>query len=267
MKSARHERINAFLDDHGHASVAELGQRLGVSEMTIRRDLAELERAGLLRRVHGGATQSMGRAYEPPFRFRAGAETEHKDAIAAAAVSMIADGDAIALDVGSTVLRMVRGLTSVTRLTVVTASLRAATEIAALHALEQSVRLILAGGVVRAEELSMTGQAAVDSYRRIQVDRAFVGVGGIDARAGASEFNLEDADVKQQMVASARQVVVLADATKLGQTCFAAFADVTDVDVLVTDDRAEPEALRQFEKAGVEVVVARAVPPRTGSGS
>ncbi|WP_164465276.1 DeoR/GlpR family DNA-binding transcription regulator [Phytoactinopolyspora halophila] len=257
MKTERHRAIIERLDTGGDVSVAELVEMFDVSEMTIRRDLFELERTGVLRRVHGGATPVGGRAYEPPFRVREGQQPDRKQAIATAAAGLVTHGDAIGLDVGSTVLMMADSLASVRQLTIVTASLRVAWAVASSHALEQSARLIVTGGVVRAEELSMTGQAAADRFRSMRLDKAFVGVGGLSPAVGATEFNLEDAEVKKVMIRSARKVIVLADTSKLGNESFAHVAAVDDIDVLVTDAAADHPAVVEFERAGVEVVTAR----------
>lgn len=255
MKAGRHSRIVEILDDRNTASVADLSAELDVSEMTIRRDLLELERTGILRRIHGGATRTTGRAYEPPFRVRQMNDSSIKRAIAKAAAAMIDDGDALGIDVGSTVLEIVPQIT-VSNLTIVTASLRVAMAVAEHHALEQTVRLISTGGVLRAEELSFTGQAAVQSFGRFRIDKAFLGVGGLSVANGATEFNLEDSDVKRAMVQSANSVIVLADSGKLENVGFAEVCPIEDIDVLVTDDRADPALLETFRAAGVEVVVA-----------
>lgn len=255
MKAERHSRIVEILDDKNTASVAALSAELHVSEMTIRRDLLELERTGILRRIHGGATRTTGRAYEPPFRVRQVNDSEVKKAIAKVAADMIEDGDALGIDVGSTVLEIVPQITA-TNLTIVTASLRVATAVAEYHALEQTVRLISTGGVLRAEELSFIGHAAVQSFERFRIDKAFLGVGGVSVKGGTTEFNLEDSDVKRAMVASANKVIVLADSSKLEKVGFAEVCSISEIDVLITDDRADPELLRGFEAAGVEVVVA-----------
>lgn len=258
MKPERHQQILDMLQDDGEVAVAELSRALDVSEMTIRRDLQELERAGLVRRVHGGATRSLGRAYEPPFRAREARGLEMKRAIGRAAADLVDHGDAIALDVGSTVLALVPELAGTAHnLTVVTASLRVALEVAATFALEQDLRLILTGGVVRAEELSMTGQMAVSAFASIRVDKAFVGVGGLNPLEGATEFNLEDAEVKRRMIASARQVIVLADSTKLGRTCFAEVCPSERIHVLVTDTGADPAIVEDLRAKGLEVILAQ----------
>lgn len=256
MKTERHRHIIDALDETGQVAVADLADQLAVSEMTVRRDLQELEKAGLLRRVHGGATRSLGRAWEPPFRTRESQARDVKGRIAKLAAEFLHDGDAVGLDVGSTVLQLVPHLGVRSNLTVVTASLRLASEVAARVALEQDLRLMLAGGVVRSEELSMTGQLAIDTLSRVRLDTAFIGVGGIDPGEGATEFNLEDAEVKRAMIARSQRVIVLADASKLGNVCFASVAPLADVDVLVTDAGADPAMVDRLRDAGVDVVVA-----------
>lgn len=256
MKTDRHRHIIDALDATGQVTVADLAEQLRVSEMTVRRDLQELEKAGLLRRVHGGAIRSLGRAWEPPFRAREGQSQDVKGRIATLAAEFLHDGDAVGLDVGSTVLQLVPHLAARSNLTVVTASLRLASEVAARVALEQDLRLVLTGGVVRSEELSMTGQLAMETLGRIRLDTAFIGVGGVDPVEGATEYNLEDAEVKRSMIAMSQRVIVLADATKLGNVCFASVAPMEDVDVLVTDADADEGLVAELRAAGVDVVVA-----------
>lgn len=255
MKRDRQSEIVGLLDAEGLLTVTELGQRFDVSEMTIRRDLLELETAGLVRRVHGGATRLLGRAYEPPFRMRQASALATKQALAKAAAAMIAEGDAIGLDVGSTVLEMVPEFVDVDNLTVVTASLRVAQRVAELHALEHSVRLIVTGGVTRADELSLTGQSAIEYYRSIRLDKAFISVGGISDDGTATEFNLEDAEVKRALIQASQEVVVLADSSKFGQTGFAHVTDLRRVSCLITDSGIDEATKRSLTAAGVNVKI------------
>jgi len=257
-KHERHRRIIEALDGGGSINVVDLADQFGVSEMTVRRDLRELEATGLLRRVHGGAVRRLGRAYEPPFYLRSEQDPGPKAAIGRAAAELVQPGDAIAIDTGTTCLEAVRALQRTRReqLTVVTASLRVAGEIASSFALDQDLRLIVAGGIVRPGELSLVGAATREFARAMHLDKALIGVGGIDADKGCSEFNVEDAEVKQRFIESAKQVIVLADSTKLGQICFAAVCPIEVVDTLVTDAEADPDQVAAFEAAGVDVVIA-----------
>lgn len=255
MKSDRQSEIVDRLEAAGTVSVVELSADFAVSEMTIRRDLLELETAGLVRRTHGGATRSLGRAFEPPFRMRSASSSASKLAIATAAAAYVREGDAVGLDVGSTVIEMIPEFAHVDNLTVVTASLRVANRVTELHALERSVRLIVTGGVTRADELSLTGQRAIDCYREIRLDKAFISVGGLEIEGGATEFNLEDADVKRAMIASAREVIILADSSKFHQTGFAHVMDLTQAATIITDSNIDPDMLQSLRDAGIQVDV------------
>lgn len=258
MKNQRHQRVLEILEAEGRVEVSELSRLQGVSEMTTRRDLLQLESTGALRRVHGGAVRTLGRAFEPAYRVRAQQAVERKKSIAAAAAGLVNDGDAIALDVGSTVLPMVDELVGRNSLTIVTSNLRIAWAVASNHALERSVRLILSGGVVRADELNMTGTAAVANYRSMRVDTAFIGVGGLNAVAGGTDYNLEDAELKRVLVDSARKVIVLADSSKLGYETFAQAAELDRIDLLITDDAADAAVIAELHTAGLEVLLVQA---------
>lgn len=255
MKETRQSKILELLDQQTLVTVIELSALFGVSEMTIRRDLLELEDAGLARRVHGGATRAIGRAFEPSFRMRQASASASKREIARAAAALIVDGDAIGLDVGSTILEMVPEFVQVDNLTVVTASLRVANKVAELHALERSLRLMLTGGITRAGELSMVGQKAVDFYRGIRLDKAFISIGGISVEGGGTEFNVDDADVKRAMIESARDVILLADSSKFAQTGFAHVVDLARIDRIITDSNIDPAVLAEIRATGVLVEV------------
>jgi DeoR/GlpR family transcriptional regulator of sugar metabolism len=254
MKNRRQEQILTRLHRTGRVEVTQLAAALGVSEITARRDLVELESAGFLQRVHGGAVRTAGRSSDRPYHLREQQQLPAKRAIAARAAQFVGDGDAIALDVGSTVLQMVDFLGEVTNLTILTANLRTAHRIASSPTVRRPYRLIVSGGTVRDGELSMTGQSAIDHFRKMRVDIAFLGVAGVSDTAGLTDFNVEDAEIKRVLVESARKVVVLADSTKVGQETFAHIADLQAVDVIITTDDADPDALDRLRGSGPEVV-------------
>lgn len=256
IQSERRRRIVELVRQEGSVTVAELGTRFDVSGMTIRRDLRDLDREGLLRRVHGGAISNLGRSYEPPYQIRITRQIEAKRAIGRKAAEMIFDGDSLALDVGTTTHEVVRFLHGKRNLTILTASLPIANEITSRLSLTTEVRLILTGGIVRAEELSMIGHIAEETYRSLHVDKAFIGIGGLTLESGLTEYNLEDALVKQPLLENAQQRIALADSTKLGRATFASVAPLSMVDVLITD-RAAPDAFVQALKdTGIEIVIA-----------
>jgi DeoR/GlpR family transcriptional regulator of sugar metabolism len=257
MKSERHEALLSIVNEAGRVEVVELAQRLGVSEITARRDLLELEADGFLRRVHGGAVPVSGRSSERPFRVREQQQSAGKEAIAKAAAKMVNSGDAIALDVGSTVLHMIDHLGHAANLTIVTANLRTAWAVANSRTLMRPFRLIVSGGVVREDELSMTGESALAHFRKMRVDIAFLGVAGVDPRAGVTDFNLDDVEIKRHLVESARKTVVLADHTKLGEVNFAQVADLHQLDLLITDTQAPRDQVDELRRAGLEIMQAK----------
>jgi DeoR/GlpR family transcriptional regulator of sugar metabolism len=249
--------IVELVQESGSKTVAELCELFDVSEMTIRRDLRDLDREGTLRRVHGGAVSSLGRSYEPPYTLRSTRNAEIKRAIGKKAAELILDGDSIALDVGTTTLEIAQALQGKQNLTILTASLPIANEIVSNLSLKSEVRLILTGGIVRPGELSMTGNIAVQTYDGFHVDKAFIGVGGISEEVGLTEYNLEDAMVKKPMIQNANQRIVVADSTKIGRTTFTAIAPLSIVDTLITDSEISGEARRSLEAMGIEVLIAK----------
>lgn len=253
MKGGRHDAILEALEASGTVEVTTLAKQLGVSEITVRRDLLELEAAGYLRRVHGGAMRTTGRAFDRPYLVRERQDTATKRAIAAAAARLVKSGDAIALDSGTTVLNMVEFLGGLANLTLVTANLRTAWTVANSRTLLRPFRLIVSGGVVREDELSMVGASALSHYRKMRVDIAFIGVGGVNAKAGITDYNLDDAELKRVLVESARRVVILADRSKLGNENFAQVAELSEIDMLITDSGADPVLVKGLRDAGVEV--------------
>lgn len=248
----RRQLVLEALEERREVAVAALSETAGVSEMTIRRDLEALEREGLLKRVHGGAVSSVSRGYEPPYALRLSRERDVKRAIGERAASLVDDGDTIAVDVGTTTLELARALAIAENLTVLTPSLR----VAELLTTNPGIRTIVTGGIARHGELSLVGDLAERAFEQLHCDTAFLGAGGVDPRAGVTEFNLEDTRVKRAALASARRVVILVDASKLGNVALATICPLERVDVLVTDQSASEETLEPIREMGVEVLTA-----------
>lgn len=216
-------------------TVTELCKLCDTSEMTIRRDLAEMDRAGLVRRVHGGAILPDGRSYEPPYSLRAAQDLLIKRSLAMRALDFIHDGDSIALDVGTTILELASLLGERRGLTVVTASLPVAQKIIEVGMRGPAHRLIITGGETRPGELSMIGDLAQRTYKELHVDKAFVGIGGVSLADGLTEYNVEDAMVKRELLHSANQVYLLADSSKFGRTTFTTVGQIEQVGTFITD--------------------------------
>lgn len=253
VPAERRKQILELIEKRNSISVTELCQLLDVSDMTIRRDFRILSNRGLLERVHGGALSRRGRSYEPPYHSRTTNQAIQKGIIGHRAAALVHEGDSLALDVGTTTLELAVALVNTPNLTIVTASL----PIANVLSESPNIRLILTGGIVRNQELSMIGHIAEQTYREFHVDKAFIGVGGLDFEAGLTEYNLEDTLVKKTMIANAEQVIVVADSSKLGETCFASIGPLSVVDTLVTDTNAPQEFLDHLRASDIEVIIAQ----------
>lgn len=248
----RHQLILQLIESQGSVRVAELCKHFAVSDMTIRRDLAELERIGLIRRVYGGAISARGRSYEPPFLARSREHQAEKKRIGQAAAALVHDGDSLTLDVGTTTLEVARHLKEKHNLTIITSSLH----IANILANQPGIRLVLSGGILRSGELSLIGHLAERTFREFYVDKLFLGIGGISFEAGLTEFNLEDAQVKKAMLASAKECIVVADASKFGNIAFASVAPLSAVHKIVTDTNVDPAIVSRLQEMNIEVILA-----------
>jgi DeoR family transcriptional regulator, fructose operon transcriptional repressor len=249
---SRHTFIIKEIEDRGSVSVVDLAGRLSVSEMTIRRDLTDLEKEGIVRRVHGGAVSARGRSYEPPLLLRSMENQGAKARIGETAASLIADGDSIALDIGSTTLELARHLVGRRNLTVLTSSLH----VANLLLGQPDIRLILSGGIIRPGESSLVGDLAQYAYKNLFVDRLFLGVGAVDQQAGLTEYNWDDALVKQAMIRSAKEVILVADSSKFNRVAFASVAPLSVVHQIVTDEGLEAGQRTELSRMGIVVHIA-----------
>ncbi len=248
----RRGRVFEVIEGSGVVSVKYLARRFGVASITITRDLQEMEREGLVRRVHGGAISVRGASYEPPFSAREPRLRDEKRRIAAAAVALIEDGDSLILDVGTTTLEIARALKGKRNLTVIVSNLRAALELAN----QSAIQVIVIGGRLRAGELSMVGHLAEQMLRGFTVDKAFISVGGITIEDGLTEFNVDEAGAKRAMLERARRRIVVADQTKFGKAMLTVVASIAAVDTLVTVAGADEAVLRHLREQGVYVIIA-----------
>ncbi|PWJ50215.1 transcriptional regulator, DeoR family [Quadrisphaera granulorum] len=249
----RHELITGLVRQHGRIGVADVAAQFGVTTETVRRDLAVLEKAGLLRRVHGGAVPTT--ALSVVERAVADRDVEHadvKERIARAALDLVPSGGSIALDAGTTTVRLARLLPLDSPLLVVTSAVPVAAQLAGAGRID----LHLVGGRVRGTTQAAVGPEALASLGALRVDTAFVGTNGLTADHGLTTPDHDEAALKRALVAAGRRVVVLADASKLGQEHLVRFAGLDQIDVLVTDSSAPRRELKSLEARGVEVLVA-----------
>ncbi|WP_205474802.1 DeoR/GlpR family DNA-binding transcription regulator [Nocardioides sp. SYSU D00038] len=250
----RQQAMAQLVAERGRLSVNELAERYDVTTETVRRDLSTLERIGLVRRVHGGAVPASTLAViESGLVERDAANTTQKERIARAALDLLpAPGSTVLMDAGSTTSRLVSLLPRDHALVVHTHSV----PIAARLTGNPQVELHLLPGRVRDTTQAAVGADTVAAVREIRADVVFLGTNGITAGHGLSTPDRDEAATKRAMVASARQVVVLADASKVGKELAIRFASLDDVDVVVTDDGLDPRDRAQLAAAGVDVVVA-----------
>ena len=242
----RQELILDAVRTTGGARVSDLVDTLGVSDMTVRRDIEVLAGRGLVTRVHGGATAAGSSVEEPGFAVKSGLHTAAKQAIATAAAARVEPGASVALSAGTTTHAVATALLGVPRLTVVTNSLRVAE---VLHdSGRDDLSVILTGGE-RTPSDALVGPIAVAALRRLHVDWLLMGVHGMDAEAGFTTPNLVEAETNRALVASARRVAVVADNSKWGVVGLSTIAALSDVDVVVSDDGLESEARRILDRS------------------
>jgi DeoR family fructose operon transcriptional repressor len=250
----RQHAIAALVADRGRVAVTALAERFGVTTETVRRDLAVLERAGMVRRVHGGAVPVGALTLvEPGLGERHATRAEQKRKIAAAALDLLPAVDgSIILDGGSTTAALADVLPSERRLLVATNSV----PIAARLSVAPGIALHVLGGRVRGVTQTAVGESTTRALDDLRVDVAFLGTNGISPAHGFSTPDESEAATKRAMTRAAQRTVVLADSSKLGREHLVRFAGVGEVDVLVTDAEADPDAVAELEAAGIEVVVA-----------
>ena len=247
----RQQHILTQARGDGRVEVAALATSLDVTQETIRRDLDRLERQGLLRRVHGGAIPTGRLDFEPGLGQRDATAAPEKAAIARAAVALLPRRGTMLIDAGTTTARLAALLPEDADLTVVTNALPIATSLAA----RSGVVVQLVGGRVRGRTLAAVDAWAVEALTRLNVDVALVGTNGFSVERGLTTPDASEAGVKTAMVAAGRRVIALADSSKHGTDHLARFAELRDIDVLVTDAGLAPEHVAAIERQGPDVIL------------
>ncbi|MGN6751491.1 MAG: DeoR/GlpR family DNA-binding transcription regulator [Intrasporangium sp.] len=254
LASQRRSAIAELVEREGAVRISELVDRLGVSDMTIRRDIDRLSSDGVVERVHGGAVarEGMRRSEEPGFAAKSLLQQAEKRAIARAAAALVEPGSAIGISAGTTTIELARHLVTVPGLTVVTNSLPAAQLLHEAGGPGQTV--ILTGGVPTPSD-ALVGPIAVAALGSLHVDLLFLGVHGVDAKAGLTTPNLVEADTNRALIRAGLRVCVLADATKWGVVGLGTFGRLDDADVFITDSGLPPGARRAVTEHAGELVV------------
>lgn len=252
----RHERMMRAFYQNGFISVIDMAAEIGVSTMTIRRDLDLLERAGKITRIHGGAVAirdgeaPVGDEEDSLFDRRLLLHADAKAAIGRVAAGLVQPAQAVGLDTGTTVLTAARCLIACRDMRFVTNNLRAAMLLS-----ESESRVYMLAGEVRVPELSVVGSAAIKALQNQYLDFALIGVSALDEN-GIYDFSPEDTEVKAALMQSATTVVVLCDSSKFARRALARVATLDSIDILVTDQRPPAALEARLAAAQVRVIVA-----------
>lgn len=243
-----------LITDQGEVSVKELSEKFKVSEVTIRNDLEQLEKKNLLIRARGGAlkVENGGVAIDQRLADKNRINFQQKARIGHKAAQLVYESDTIIIDSGSTTAEMVKSLPEFQDLTVITNALNIANQLMPLP----HINVIIPGGFLRKNSLSMVGPQAEKSLRNFNVDKAFLGVDGFDTRNGIFTPNVEEARLNEIMIEISREVILLADSSKFSKRSFAFICSIRQIDKVITDSGIPEDDLKRLQDAGVEVIIA-----------
>ena len=246
--------IIELISRKGSISIKELEEIFNVSRMTIHRDLARLEKEGILRRVKGGAILSRSTSAELTFSLREERNREKKLLIGNRATNLVEDGTAIAVDASTTALHFVRCLKrrQFSNLIVVTTGIKTALELIGEH----GIQVILCGGLVREISLSLVGKLASLALKNFHCVKAFISGEGLTFENGVTASNVLEVESKQELMESASERVLLLDSSKFGKTAFVTIAPVESFNIIITDAGIPDSFKRGIVERGVELLIA-----------
>lgn len=240
------------LEEKGQVDVLSLSQELDVSEVTIRNDLKRLEQKNALIRARGGAFKIEKVGIDFTLSDKNKQHNEQKKRIGKAAAALINEGDTIILDSGTTTSEISKNLLEIGELTVITNALNIASQLAE----HPKVNVIIPGGFLRKNSLSLIGTTAEESFKNYFCDKLFLAVDGLSVVYGLSTPNVEEAHLNRMMMSISKQVIVVADSSKFQKRSFAFIAPIAEMDILITDDGIPDEDQKKLESAGVKVIIA-----------
>jgi len=231
MADERRSVIMQIIDSSGRVRVQDLARRFSTTSVTIRNDLNELQRRGLLQRSHGGAIKPDARQYESPFMDRMQAHIEEKRRMGILAASLIHDGDTVILDSGTTTDEIAKQLKNRSRLQVITNGVNIANELLTAR----GVHTVILGGTLRNDSASIVGRATEDMLSHLFADKLFMGGAACDPDFGVSGANLEEAMVNKAMLGCARETILVADASKFDKRSMSRIATFSQIHTVVSD--------------------------------
>ena len=248
----RRNMIVEILNENGRVNVNDLSERFGVSGVVIRTDLSELEKQGLLTRVHGGAITSYKTYYDMSLVQRSNANAKEKKSIGMTLHDIIKDNDTIMMNAGTTPLFIMREIVD-KQITIVTNSIALALE----GAKNPNFKIILLGGDVDSNYQFTYGVSAIKSMEPYTADLLIMSVDGIEPEGGISTFYYQEAEICRYMIKHARRTIVAADYSKIGRTAFAEIDNIDKIDTLVTCGNADASILERLRKKNVDVIIAK----------
>ena len=250
--SQRRASILQMLTQHGSVQVTPLVEQFGVSAVTIRSDLSALESQGVATRSHGGAILTRTAVAEQTIHQKDALNQQQKDRIGALAATLVQPGENIIIDSGTTTISLARHLHDAQEVTVLTNGLNIAWELAGAP----GVDLIMTGGLLRKQSLSIQGAQAEACLQAYSFDKLFLGVDGFDLQFGVTTHHEAEASLNQKMVERAKKVIVLTDASKFGRVSLHRIVQLNRVHTVITDASISPEYSQGLRELGVELLIA-----------
>ncbi|MDY6251946.1 MAG: DeoR/GlpR family DNA-binding transcription regulator [Bacteroidales bacterium] len=253
IKDKRHALIMSTLLKKGTVQVTELAEALGVSSVTVRKDLTELEKSNKLYRSHGRAILLNPFANNRSVNEKEKLAPEQKNNIGREAAKLICADDSICIGSGTTVHALARNIVPMHRLTVVSASL----QVSEILAQNENIDIIQLGGQLRHSSLSVVGKYSGMILRDCSFSKFFIGVDGIDFDFGFSTTDLREAELNRLMMKAAQKTIVLADSSKFGRRGFAKIGDLEEIDLIITDSDISPKNVKRIHDLGIDLVIAQ----------
>jgi len=252
FRQERREHIIALLAQDGHVSVADLSERFGMSQATVRADLDALAAERLLTRTHGGALALDQDRLELSFDFRRRLHAAQKNRIGAAAAAMIEDGEAIVLDASTTALAVAAQIKDRRELTVITNGIFVALALLDIP----GITVLMPGGFLRRDSVSLVGDEGHDFVEKFNFHKGFFGAKAFTLEQGLTDVNSAEVAVKRDLVARSSQVIAIVDSSKWGRVGFASFSSIDQVDCVITDEGTPADMVAALREAGISVIIA-----------
>ena len=248
----RREYILNLIKKTGSIKAVDIAKTLDISETTIRRDLNRLSKKKLIRRTHGGAMSIITVGQEMKFDIQKEKFIKEKKKISLAAAMLIEEDDVIFIEAGTTGLQIAINITNKKNLTIITNSCDIATMLGKTNS---DYTIILSGGILKTDTHSLIGPLADSTIKKINVDKAFIGITGIDLEKGITAADQVEAQTKKNIIDSAEKVIALCDHSKLGHISINFVVQPEEIDTLITDNEADQKFIKKIKELGIEVIV------------